>query len=352
MNIAIIGYGGMAGYHERKIKGLADEGYNIKLIGIYDIDKSRDEVAKEHGLHAYASAEEIFADEKVDTVLIATPNDFHCPYAVAAANAKKNVISEKPVSLNTEETKAMFDAAKKNGVLMEVHQNRRWDRDFLTIKKLYDEKTLGEIYRLESRVMGSNGIPGGWRKKKAQGGGMILDWGVHMIDQALMMVDSKITDIYCRTSFIYGEDCDDGFQLDIGFENGVTFRVVVDTNTFVSLPRWQAYGMDGTATIKNWDAANGCQYTLVKERVETGLRAIEAGNGLTKTMSPRSSKTVDDFSIPLVDSDWKEFYINFMEAAEGKAEPFIKEEQVLRVMKVMELAFESARTNSVIKELF
>lgn len=352
MNFAIIGYGGMARYHEGKIGTLKEHGYNVNLKGIYDIDPKRGEIAKERGLYVYESAEEIFNDEEIGAVLIATPNDFHCDYAVRAAKAKKNVISEKPIGLSSKEAKAMFDAASENGVIFEVHQNRRWDRDFLTIKKLYDEKTLGDMYRIESRVMGSNGIPGEWRRKKAQGGGMMLDWGVHLIDQALMMIDAKITDIYCRTSYIYGEDCDDGFELDIGFDNGVTYRVVVGTNTFISLPRWQAYGMDGTAQIEDWTVDKGANYVLVKERVETELRGIEAGNGFTKTMSPRSSKTVDNFNIPLVEADGYAFYKNFIEACEGKSEPLIKEAQVLRVMKVMELAFESARTNSVIKETF
>lgn len=352
MNFAIIGYGGMAGFHEKRILDLKERGYNVDLKGIYDIDPARGDIAREKGFHVYGSADEIFNDDDIGAVLIATPNDFHCDYAVRAAKAKKNVISEKPIGLSSKEAKAMFDAAKENGVIFEVHQNRRWDRDFLTIKKMYEEKTLGDIYRIESRVMGSNGIPGEWRRKKAQGGGMMLDWGVHLIDQALMMINAKITDIYCRASYIYGEDCDDGFELDIGFDNGVTYRIVVGTNTFISLPRWQAYGMDGTARIEDWSVDKGADYKLVKERVETELRGIEAGNGFTKTMSPRSSKTVDSFNVELVDMDRFDFYKNFIAACEGKAEPFIKEEQVLRVMKVMELAFESARTNTVIKEIF
>ena len=285
-------------------------------------------------------------------MLVATPNNFHCEYTVRAANAGKHVISEKPIALNSAEAKMMYDAAKKNGVLFEVHQNRRWDKDFVTIKKLYEEGTLGKVYRFESRVMGSNGIPGEWRRKKASGGGMMLDWGVHMIDQALYMVKEKITDIYCRMSYILGEDCDDGFELNIGFESGLVYRITIGTNTFISLPRWQVYGTDGTATIKDWNPNAGCQYTLVKERVEEGLRAIEAGNGLTKTMSPRSEKSITNYSIPLDEPDFIGFYQKFTEAAKGNEEPFVKEAEVMRVMKVMELAFESARTNTVIKETF
>lgn len=352
MNFAIIGYGGMAGYHERKIKSVKEQGFDVDVIGVYDIDTARLDVAREHGLIAYESADALLADKNVDAVLIATPNNFHREYTVRAANAHKHVICEKPITLSSEEAKQMYDAAKKNGVLFEVHQNRRWDRDFVTVKKLYDEKTLGKVYRFESRVMGSNGIPGEWRRKKACGGGMMLDWGVHMIDQALYMVKENITDIYCRMSYILGEDCDDGFELDIGFESGLVYRIVIGTNTFIPLPRWQVYGTNGTATVKDWNAANGCQYTIVKERVEEGLRGIEAGNGFTKTMSPRSEKSITQYSIPLDEPDFIGFYQKFIEAAKGNEEPFVKEAEVMRVMKVMELAFESARTNTVIKETF
>jgi len=352
MNFAIIGYGGMAGYHEKKIKSVKEQGFDVDVIGVYDIDPARLEIAREHGLIAYESADALFADKNVDAVLIATPNNFHCEYTVRAANAHKHIISEKPITLSSREAKQMYDAAKKNGVLFEVHQNRRWDKDFVTVKKLYEQGTLGKVYRFESRVMGSNGIPGEWRRKKACGGGMILDWGVHMIDQALYMVKEKITDIYCRTSYILGEDCDDGFELNIGFESGLVYRIVVGTNTFIPLPRWQVYGTDGTATVKDWNAANGCQYTLVKERVEKDLKGIEAGNGFTKTMSPRSEKSITNYSIPLDEPDFIGFYQKFIEAAKGNEEPFVKEAEVMRVMKVMELAFESARTNTVIRKTF
>ena len=352
MNVAIIGYGGMAGYHERKIKSVREQGYDIDVIGVYDIDSARMEVAREHGLIAYESAAALLADKNVAIVLVATPNNFHCEYTVRAANAGKHVISEKPIALSSVEAKMMYDAAKKNGVLFEVHQNRRWDKDFVTVKKLYEQHTLGDVYRFESRVMGSNGIPGEWRRKAASGGGMMYDWGVHMIDQALYMVKEKINYIYCRMSYILGEDCDDGFELNMGFESGLVYRIVIATNTFIPLPRWQVYGTAGTASIKSWNASEGCDITLMKERVEEGLKGIEAGNGFTKTMSPRTSKTIDEYNIPLDEPDFIGYYQKFMEAAKGNEEPFVKEHEVMRVMKIMELAFESAAKNEVIKGSF
>ena len=80
--------------------------------------------------------------------------------------AGKNVICEKPVALNSRQLQDMIDASKKNGVLFTVHQNRRWDEDFLTMKKIYDEGTLGPVFNIETRVHGSRGIPGDWRNAR------------------------------------------------------------------------------------------------------------------------------------------------------------------------------------------
>jgi predicted dehydrogenase len=105
--------------------------------------------------------------------------------------AGKNVICEKPVSLNSEELEEMIACSKRTGKLFTVHQNRRWDADFLVMRDLYESKELGEVFCIESRVHGSRGIPGDWRGMKKHGGGMIFDWGVHLIDQMLCIVRDK-----------------------------------------------------------------------------------------------------------------------------------------------------------------
>lgn len=89
--------------------------------------------------------------------------------------------------MNSVDLAEMIEASEKYGKLFTVYQNRRWDGDFLTAKKIVDENMLGEISRIESRVHGSRGIPGDWRQLPEHGGGMILDWGVHLLDQVLML---------------------------------------------------------------------------------------------------------------------------------------------------------------------
>ena len=323
MKIVIIGYGGMGGYHAKQLGEFAKaEPGTLELAGIYDIDKARCAEAKAKGLRVYGSPEEIWADKEVGAVLIATPNDVHAEYVYAAAKSGKNIICEKPIAMSTVQAETMYDAAEKAGVLFEVHQNRRWDDDFLTAKNIM-------------------------AKGKAHGGGMMLDWGVHLIDQMLQFVKSTVVSVYCEYSYIYGEEVDDGCDLSVLFENGVRYRVVIATDCFRKLPRWQLYGIEGTATIADWDLSGGV--TRVVERQDKNLVGIKAGNGFTKTMAQRSESSVEELPLPIVHAEPFAFYKNFAAAAERKATPAIHKEEVLRVFRLMEAAAESAQKNEVIK---
>ena len=149
-NVVVIGYGGMGGWHTRMICGnkVENDGYKppenlengsdvVNLKGIYDIKPERCELAEKRGLHAYSSFEEVLADPEVDILTLAVPNDCHKELAIRAMAAGKNVISEKPVTLSSADLQEMFDASEKYGKLFTVHQNRRWDADFLAMKEVY-----------------------------------------------------------------------------------------------------------------------------------------------------------------------------------------------------------------------
>ncbi|MEE0012331.1 MAG: Gfo/Idh/MocA family oxidoreductase, partial [Lachnospiraceae bacterium] len=128
----LIGYGGMGRWHTEILSNVPE----AVIGGIYDIKKEKREEAKEKGFFVYETEEAMLADPDIDVVLIATPNDCHKPIAIRAMHAGKNVISEKPVTLSSADLLEMENAAKETGKLLTVHQNRRWDDDFLIIKKL------------------------------------------------------------------------------------------------------------------------------------------------------------------------------------------------------------------------
>lgn len=329
----LVGYGGMAHWHEETLAKI-DE---VSLYGVYDILEEKVEEAKGKGLKGYSSLEEVLNDPEVELITIATPNDVHREIAIRAMDAGKNVVSEKPVTLSSEDLAAMIDASKRNGVVFTVHQNRRWDEDYRTAKKIYDEKLLGEVYRIESRVHGSRGIPGDWRGRKEKGGGMMLDWGVHIIDQMLLLIPEKIKKVYAKMYHVTNEEVDDGFTLNLTFESGKTAMLEVGTSNFVNLPRWYILGVNGTAVIDDF-AVNG-KIVSVTDWDKKDAVPIRTAAGLTKTMAPRTDETIKESPLPVQTADIREFYQNVAAAIRGEAETFIRHEELMRVMKLMEAAF-------------
>ncbi len=336
--VAVIGYGGMGEWHTRYIL----KSDVASLAGIWDIKPERRALAAEKGIFVYSSLEAVLADKSIEIVTIATPNDVHMDIAIAAMESGKNVICEKPVALNSEQLEKMIEASERTGKLFTVHQNRRWDCDFLMMKKIYQSGELGEVFGIESRVHGSRGIPGDWRGKKQYGGGMILDWGVHLIDQMLLLVENKrLEKIYCRCDHITNYEVDDGFKLDLYFEDGITSRIEVGTSNFISMPRYYMTGTNGSAIIQDM---RGDGYMVCCENFdEKDVVPVVTAAGLTKTMAPRDNKTISKHDIPHMDSDVHDFYRNVCLAVDKKAEQIVTHKQLLRVMNVMETAFESDR---------
>ena len=280
---AVIGYGGMGSWHINKT--LNEMGDYAQVVGIYDIDDERAKVAESKGIHAFASREELLSDERIDLVTVATPNDYHKEIVIDALAHGKNVISEKPVTMSSEDLEDMIAASKKYGKLFTVHQNRRWDEDYLTMKKLLDDNTLGKVFRIESRVQGSRGVPGDWRNQPEHGGGMVLDWGIHLLDQALMMtLPRKLKSVYNELTYVTNEKCDDGFRATLIFDDGLSFYVEVTTSNFIELPLWYMLGENGSAVINNWDCDG--KVVMVSDWENRDAVPIVAGAGITKTMAP------------------------------------------------------------------
>ncbi|MBT2292099.1 Gfo/Idh/MocA family oxidoreductase [Paenibacillus albidus] len=344
-SIVIVGFGGMGSYHGQ----LINENSRLKVAGTYDLLEERRSASVEAGYKTYSSFEEVLTDSEVEAILIATPNDVHKEIAIQALRAGKHVICEKPVALSKEEFEDMLAAADEAGRVLMVNQNRRWDEDFLIIREMYNKETIGSLFQLESRVHGANGIPGDWRHLQAQGGGMLLDWGVHLLDQLLFLIDSKVTSVSASLSFILGDEVDDGFEAVLQFENGVKAVVEVGTTNFITLPRWYVKGIEGTAIIEDW-SMTGRMVTRNQASEKIEPKPIRAGVGLTKTMAPPSEGATITGALPAPSQLPSGFYDNFAAVIEGTAEPIVKNSEVLRVLNLIEAIFASAGTNQVIKD--
>ena len=346
-NIGIIGFGGMAHHHFKSLK----EYKRMNFKGIFDINPERCQVAKEEGLKVYGSKEELFADPEIHIILVATTNEVHKELAIEAMRAGKHVICEKPVTLSSEELVEIMEASKKYNKVFTIDQNRRTNKDFVLMKRNVEAGIIGDVYVIESRVEGSRGMPTGWRTLKALGGGMMLDWGVHLIDQIMYMVEEKVTNVFCKMYSIQYSEIEDNFRLTMTFESGLTAHIEVSTNNYITHPRWYVLGKKGTLQIDNWDC-NGKIVRCIDTESIWEDEIVYTKAGPTKTMAPRNANSTEELVLtePLdVVDDLTVVYDGFIDAIEGKAALKITPEQALRVMKVMEAAFISSDTSSAHK---
>lgn len=340
---AVIGYGGQGSWHTKQI--MASD--VAELVGVYDINPGKAELAQKNGIHAYSSFEDFLTDKSAENVVIAVPNNFHKELVIRSLKAGKNVICEKPVSLSVAEFDQMTETANKSGKLFTVHQNRRWDADFLAIKNTVESGEIGELINIESRIHGSRGIPSDWRCTKTQGGGMILDWGVHLIDQILQIIKEKAVKLYCTQTHITNLEVDDGFKLTIYFESGKTAYIEVGTYNFIAMPRFYLQCKNGSAIIEKWTENE--RIARMKAWNEKEVMPVQAAAGITKTMAPRDDVTLDIYKAARPISDVHDFYRNFCAVLDGKADIAVTHNEVRRVMQIMEACFESSNKGQLIE---
>ncbi len=345
--LGIIGYGGMAEWHHRNLSQVPE----ITVHGAYDIVPERQEVAKAAGLHVYDTYEALLADPAIDIVLVACTNNFHAFYSLLALKAGKHVVCEKPVTMNASEMEEVIRVKAETGRHFSVHHNRRWDMDYRIVQQLLAENRLGKPYLISSKVLGSRGIPVGWRTHKEAGGGMLLDWGVHLIDQVIMLLRENVESVYATMHLLPETGVDERFYCEFRFPSGVSARIEVDTNAFVNEPRWILRGEDGSAVVENWDAVGRIVRTKDKTVVWED-EILYTAAGPTKTMAPRTHKSEETLELPVVKTEWAEFYRNFLEVIEGSAEAFVLPEENLYVMQLIDLCFEAARQEAILKPEF
>ena len=346
-NLGIIGFGGMAGHHFTQ---LSKGNTRVRIKGIYDLKEDRREAAREKGLYVYDSNEAIFADPEIDIVLVAATNEVHKELCIKAMRAGKHVLCEKPVTLTSTELEEIMAVAKETGKVFTIDQNRRVNRDYVLMRRTVESGIIGKPYIIETRVEGSRGMPEGWRRTKALGGGMMYDWGVHLIDQLMYMNTSKVVNVFCKMYSILYDEVDDNFHLVLTFEDGLVAYVEIATNNFIQHPRWYVLGTEGTLQIDDWSCEG--RVVKVKDREDSWSSDIKITKaGPSKTMAKRDPSTVDVIELEAptdVEDNLDPTYYQLVDAIEGKPLK-ITPEQALRVVKVMEAAFESARTGEAIK---
>ena len=131
------------------------------------------------------------------------------------------------------------------------------------------------------------------------------------------------------------------------FENGMTGRIEVGTNHFISLPMFYMNGVNGSALVETWKS--DCRVVACTNWDPGEVKPVVTSAGLTKTMAPRNEDTIKEYEIKMPNSDVHDFYRNFVKAIDGEAEQIVTHAQMMRVMKVMEAAFKSVELEAPVK---
>lgn len=337
---ALIGYGGMACWHHKFVR---DHIAQLCPIGAFDIRAEAAKKAEDNDLHVYQNLQELLDDTRVQIITIATPNDVHKEIAIRCLRAGKHVVCEKPVTMNAAELEEVIAVAEAENRVFTIHHNRRWDRDYRIARSLVGNGQIGKSYFIESRVQGSRGAMHGWRGYKQNGGGMLLDWGVHLVDQILMMVPEKLVSVNAHLINVFSDEVEDSIKLTLGFESGLSALLEMSTNCFINQPRWHICGTEGTAVIQNWD----CEGEIVKLNTDAKMEwaddIVYTSAGPTRTMAPRPKHTSERLPLPQEKPDLSEFYKNVCATVSGAEELLVTPQQALRTMKTIDLLFESER---------
>lgn len=345
---AVIGYGFIGRRHVETLQNHPDS----VCAAVCDRDERRlDEVRKLYpDMPVYLNADEMFANEKLDGVIISANNNQHKDLVIKAAQAGVNIIVEKPAAMTVAEFDEMVEEVEKAGVKFTVHQQRRFDKDFNVVKECYDKGLVGDIYTIQSSLYGYNGNMHDWHVYKEEGGGMLYDWGVHLIDQILYMVDSRLVTVFADVRNVINKEVDDYFKIIMRFENQVTAEIELGTY-FLSDRKdwferhWYVGGNKGSMYADKFNPEGKIVRTAhLLENVNEDQDKSAKSYGPTRSFGVPEPGLILTEDIPSVDVEQSDYFVNYFKALKGEEEFLVKIPEVRRVLQVMEACRESAKT--------
>ena len=348
IRLGILGFGFMGHEHMNLLSKIPE----ITVSAICDIVPSQMDDAPE-GITKYTDMDDLINDPEVNTVLIVVPNPLHKEAAIKAAKAGKNIICEKPAALSVADYDEMVAAAKEAGVRFTVHQQRRHDHDYVPMKKVFRDGLVGKTYLIRSMMYGVNGNMHDWHIYPEMGGGMLYDWGIHLIDQVLDMVPEKVTSVYADIKKVINKDVDDYFLLVFRFESGLTAEIELGTYFLTPRREWMVLGDKGTA-IFDVDFVNGMKETKKIVRTRHLLENVPGkitmtSAGPTRSFGPPEEGLLYEEPLPEVKSSEFDWFRGYIDAIENGTEFEITVEQVRRDLCIMDAFRESAKTGKAVE---
>jgi len=326
--IAVLGLGRMGLEHCRQIRQTP----GLKLVSASSRSaEARRRAAELYSATMFCSHEELIEKTTAPWIVIATYTHEHAVWARQAISRGKNLIIEKPITLNYAEAEKIFKQADSRAVRVTVHQNRRWDRDFALVRKVLNQGSLGQVYRIESRCCyhsdswtsgGAGGEQNQWRLKAEYGGGILTDWGSHLFDQLVLLSSAGVSGVLGKTeSRVWSREVEDHFWAELFLDDGTMVRIEASNNHRIPLPRWVIIGTEGTLMVEGGEP----------ERWSTA-RMRKSSNGFAE-------ETTIDTSQPEFSQG---FYSAFQEALSANKPLPVQRREVLEAMRLIDAVKESS----------
>lgn len=328
----VIGFGlGGSVFHAPLIDAV--EGIELAAIATSRGDAVR--AAYPHA--AVLTPDALIADPGVALVAISTPNHTHFPLAKAALEAGKHVVIDKPFTTTIAEAEALAVLAEERGLVLAAFHNRRWDSDFLTVRRLIDSGRLGEILLFEAHWDRFRpDLAQQWKETPEAGGGQLPDLGPHMIDQALLLFGSPEAVSGDLASQRAGSRIDDYFDVTLYYG---ARRVVLSSSRLIAAPR-PRFGIHGR---------NGSFVKYGLDPQEAALRAggsvRDPGHGIEPSIQ-HGTLTASDGSRAVIASergDYRHFYAAILRAVTDHGASPVTVGDAITGLRIIALARQSAQ---------
>jgi predicted dehydrogenase len=315
----------------------------IQLTAVASRDAGRRAAAeRDYGVRTYETLEQLLADRHIDLVIVATPHDVHAGQVTQSLEAGKHVVVDKVMCLTTAEADAMIAARDRSGKLLSVFHNRRWDGDYVTIRRALAAELLGRLLLFEIG-MWRYGAPRNWRSRREEVGTIMHDWGAHFVDQALQLGEAPVTSVHARAQHDWSHiDVESYIGADITFANGVLGRIEVSNKARLGKPHWYLVGERGALTKEGVDPQEAAMLRgdidAAREDPANSARVQTELNGL-----------ISDMRVTTVAGNWKGYYQNVADALLEGQELVVTAEQIRRVVRLLEAVQQSASSGELIR---
>jgi len=340
IRVGLVGYG-MAGrvFHAPVISAV--EGLELAAV----VERhSRNAEAAYPGVTTYSSLEDMLKDETIQLVVVATPNTSHAALALQALAAGRHVVVDKPVGISVKEVEGLVAASGPGHFMIPFH-NRRWDSDFQTLRKLLHEEKLGEVVYLESTFLRWRPLARGtWRDDGTDGGGILLDLGTHLADQAIQLFGMPAELSAEVLAERPGGRVNDSFNIRLYYPEKI---VTLVANCFTALPR-PRYTVRGTkGNYVKWGLDPQEDRLKEKGKVEGANWGVEPSSAWG-TVAVDVEGSMITHPVQPIPGDYRLYYAGVRDAILGKSVAPVLAVDALNVARLLETAEISSREKRTI----